>query len=78
MGVKRVSKSRTTRPVTAIERINDMPLLVGQMEKNQLAKSSDEQFPMHGNCSRLGFGSICIRYIIWNYQELFEWFLKAC
>ena len=48
----------TTGLVAAIERIDDIPLLLAQMEKIQLAKILDEQFPMHGNWAGLGFGHI--------------------
>ena len=44
--------------VTAIERIDDIPLLLAQMEKIQLAKLLDEQYPMHGNWGGLGLGPI--------------------
>jgi len=48
----------TTGLVAAIERIDDIPLLLAQMEKIQLAKILDEQFPMHGNWGGLGLGHI--------------------
>lgn len=48
----------TTGLVTAIERIDDIPLLLAQMEKIQLAKLLDEQFPRHGNWDGLGLGHI--------------------
>jgi len=44
--------------VAAIERIDDIPLLLAQMNKLQLAKLLDEAFPMHGNWDGLSFGNI--------------------
>jgi len=44
--------------VASIERIDDIPLLLAQMEKIQLARILDEQFPVHGNWGGLGLGHI--------------------
>jgi len=44
--------------VAAIERIDDIPLLLAQMEKLKLAKLLDEEFPMHGNWDGLSFGNL--------------------
>jgi transposase len=44
--------------VTVVERIDDIPLLLAQMEKLQLAKLLDEQFSMHGNWDGLTLGDI--------------------
>lgn len=48
----------TTPLVSAIERADDIPLLIAQMNKIQLAKLLDEEFPMHGNWSGLSLGKI--------------------
>ena len=44
--------------ITAIERIDDIPLLLAQMRKLQLAELLDNQFPMHGNWEGLSLGNI--------------------
>lgn len=44
--------------VTSIERIDDIPLLLAQMKKLQLAELLDKEFPMHGNWEGLSLGTI--------------------
>lgn len=44
--------------VTAIERIDDIPLLLAQMKTLQLAELLDKAFPMHGNWQGLSLGNI--------------------
>lgn len=44
--------------IAAIERINDIPLLLAQMKKLQLAELLDKEFPMHGNWEGLSLGNI--------------------
>lgn len=48
----------TTGLVVVNERIDDIPLLLAQMEKMQLAKLLDEQFARHGNWSGLSLGDL--------------------
>ncbi|MGQ3892781.1 IS1634 family transposase [Legionella sp. CNM-4043-24] len=42
----------------AVERIDDIPLLLAQMDKIQLTQRLDEVFPMHGNWQGLRAGDI--------------------
>ncbi|MDR3490733.1 MAG: IS1634 family transposase [Gammaproteobacteria bacterium] len=44
--------------IAAIERIDDIPLLLAQMRKLQLAELLDNEFPMHGNWEGLSLGNI--------------------
>jgi transposase len=44
--------------VAAIERIDDIPLLLAQMKKLQLAELLDKEFPIHGNWQGLSPGNI--------------------
>jgi len=48
----------TTPLVVAVERTDDIPLLLSQMNKIQLSKLLDDEFPMHGNWAGLGLGEI--------------------
>jgi transposase len=48
----------TTGLVVVNERIDDIPLLLAQMEKIQLARLLDEQFTRHGNWSGLSPGNL--------------------
>jgi hypothetical protein len=44
--------------IDTIERIDDIPLLLAQMDKIQLAPLLDKHFPMHGHWKGLGLGPI--------------------
>lgn len=44
--------------INTVERIDDIPLLIAQMEKIQLATLLDKHFPMHGHWKGLGLGHI--------------------
>lgn len=44
--------------IAAIERIDDIPLLLAQMKKLQLAELLDKEFPMHGNWEGLSLGNL--------------------
>ena len=44
--------------ISTVERIDDIPLLLAQMEKIQLATLLDKHFPMHGHWKGLGLGHI--------------------
>ena len=57
----------TTGLVTAIERIDDIPLLLAQMKKIKLDKLLDKHFPTHGNWGGLTLGemvSVWLSYIL--------------
>ncbi|HAT8179533.1 TPA: hypothetical protein JA361_08700 [Legionella pneumophila] len=43
---------------SAVERIDDIPLLLEQMDKIQLSQRLDEVFPMHGNWQGLHAGDV--------------------
>jgi transposase len=53
----------TTPKITKIERIDDIPLLIKQMEKMQLAQLLDKHFPTHGNWQGLSLGQIVIVWL---------------
>ena len=55
--------------VAAIERIDDIPLLLAQMNKLQLDKLLDETFPMHGNWNGLSFGNIVAVWLAYILSE---------
>lgn len=44
--------------VNTVERIDDIPLLLAQMDKIQLVEILDKHFPMHGNWQGLGLGHV--------------------
>lgn len=44
--------------LSAVERVDDIPLLLAQMNKIQLATLLDKNFPMHGHWKGLGLGHI--------------------
>ena len=44
--------------IVGIERIDDIPLLLAQMKKLQLAELLDKEFSMHGNWEGLSLGNI--------------------
>ena len=48
----------TTGLTGTVERIDDIPLLLSQMNKIQLSKLLDDHFPMHGNWKGLRLGDI--------------------
>lgn len=44
--------------ISTVERIDDIPMLLAQMEKIQLATLLDKHFLMHGHWKGLGLGHI--------------------
>ena len=44
--------------LSSVERVDDIPLLLAQMKKIQLATLLDKHFPMHGHWKGLGLGHI--------------------
>jgi len=44
--------------ISTVERIDDIPLLLAQMDKIQLATLLDKHFPMHGHWKGLGLGHV--------------------
>lgn len=49
--------------ITKIERIDDIPLLITQMEKMQVAQLLDKHFPTHGNWQGLSLGQVVIVWL---------------
>ena len=49
--------------VTKIERIDDIPLLLAQMEKMQVAQLLDKHLPTHGNWQGLSLGQITVVWL---------------
>ena len=43
---------KTPINITRTERVDDIPLLLAQMEKMNIAALLDKHFPMHGNTGR--------------------------
>ena len=46
----------TSINITRTERVDDIPLLLAQMEKMNMAALLDKHFPMHGNWQGLSLG----------------------
>ncbi len=44
--------------LSTVERVDDIPLLLAQMKKIQLASLLDKHFPVHGHWKGLGLGHI--------------------
>jgi transposase len=55
--------------VTRTERVDDIPLLIAQMEKMQIANLMDKHFPMHGNWTGLGFGQTVVGWLAYVLSE---------
>jgi len=53
----------TALRVTRIERIDDVPLLLAQMEKMEVAPLLDKHFPTHGNWQGLSLGQVAIVWL---------------
>ncbi|HAT9719174.1 TPA: IS1634 family transposase [Legionella pneumophila subsp. pneumophila] len=53
----------------AVERIDDIPLLLAQMDKIQLTQRLDEVFPMHGNWQGLHAGDIVKGWLAYILSE---------
>jgi transposase len=49
--------------ITRTERVDDIPLLLAQMDKMNLAALLDKHFPMHGNWQGLSLGEIAVVWL---------------
>jgi transposase len=53
----------TPPTVTRIERVDDIPLLLAQLGKMEVASLLDQHFPMHGNWQGLSFGEVAVVWL---------------
>lgn len=49
--------------VTKVERVDDIPLLLAQMEKMEVAPLLDKHFPTHGNWQGLSLGQVVVVWL---------------
>ena len=55
--------------LTRTERVDDIPLLLAQMEKMNIAALLDKHFPMHGNWQGLGLGEVVVVWLAYVLSE---------
>ena len=55
--------------ITRTERVDDIPLLLAQMEKMNIAALLDKHFPMHGNWQGLSLGQIVVAWLAYILSE---------
>jgi transposase len=55
--------------ITRTERVDDIPLLLAQMEKMNIAALLDRHFPMHGNWQGLSLGQIVVVWLAYILSE---------
>jgi len=55
--------------ITRTERVDDIPLLLAQMDKMNIAALLDKHFPMHGNWQGLSLGQIVIVWLAYILSE---------
>jgi transposase len=55
--------------ITKTERVDDIPLLLAQMEKMNIAALLDKHFPMHGNWQGLSLGQIVVVWLAYILSE---------
>ena len=55
--------------ITRTERVDDIPLLLAQMEKMNIAALLDKHFPMHGNWQGLSLGEIVVVWLAYILSE---------
>ena len=55
--------------ITRTERVDDIPLLLAQMEKMNIAALLDKHFPMHGNWQGLSLGQIAVVWLAYILSE---------
>jgi transposase len=53
----------TAPTITRIERPDDIPLLLAQMEKMEVAALLDKHFPTHGNWQGLSLGQVVVVWL---------------
>ncbi|WP_295405495.1 hypothetical protein [uncultured Thiocystis sp.] len=54
---------RTAPTVTRIERVDDIPLLLAQLAKMEVASLLDQHFPTHGNWQGLTLGEVAVVWL---------------
>jgi transposase len=59
----------TPLSVTRIERIDDVPLLLAQMAKMEVAPLLDKHFPTHGNWQGLSLGQVAVVWLAYILSE---------
>jgi len=59
----------TSPNITRIERPDDIPLLLAQMQKMDVAALLDEHFPTHGNWQGLSLGNIAVGWLAYILSE---------
>jgi hypothetical protein len=60
---------KTFLHITKTERVDDIPLLLAQMDKMNLAALLDKHFPMHGNWQGLNLGEIVVVWLAYILSE---------
>jgi transposase len=55
--------------ITKTERVDDVPLLLAQMEKMQVANLLDKHFPTHGNWQGLSLGQVVVIWLTYILSE---------
>ena len=55
--------------ITRTERVDDIPLLLAQMEKMNIAALLDKHFPMHGNWQGLSLGEVVVVWLAYILSE---------
>jgi len=59
----------TPPQVTRIERVDDIPLLLAQLAKMEVASRLDAHFPMHGNWQGLSLGEVVVVWLAYILSE---------
>ena len=55
--------------ITRTERVDDIPLLLAQMDRMDIAALLDKHFPMHGNWQGPGLGQIVVVWLAYLLSE---------
>ena len=59
----------TVPNIARIERSDDIPLLLAQMEKMEVAALLDKHFPTHGNWQGLSLGQLVVVWLAYILSE---------
>ena len=59
----------TPLKITKTERVDDVPLLLAQMDKMNIATLLNKHFPMHGNWQGLSFGETVVTWLAYILSE---------
>ena len=59
----------TSLNITKIERSDDIPLLLAQIQKMDVAALLDEYFPTHGNWQGLSLGTVAVGWLAYILSE---------